>query len=163
MSIEQTIEALKKDNTKGERKFNIRVEDAGPVSFKISMGEKPDVVITDSPAGLGGQDKGPSPLLLTLAAIGSCIGTVIKFWAKLMKLKLDNVDISMRGDINLCGIFGIGNHKAAFSNLKPVVRISTSEPENKINELLKNVDEHCPAFFLIRDANPIEWDIKIKK
>ncbi|HUX98489.1 MAG TPA: OsmC family protein [Candidatus Deferrimicrobium sp.] len=163
MSFEQTIETFKKDNSKGERKFNVRIEDNGAMSFKISMGEKPHVVLTGSPPGLGGDDKGASPLLLTLGVIGACIGTVIKFWAKLMKVKIDDIDISMRGNINLCGIFGIGDHKAAFTDLKPVVRITTSEDEAKINELLKNVDAHCLAYLLIRDANPIEWDVKIKK
>ncbi|MFX1294211.1 MAG: OsmC family protein [Promethearchaeota archaeon] len=163
MSFKETIETFKSDNSKGERKFNVRIEDNGAMSFKISMGTKPHVVYTGSPPGLGGEDIGASPLLLTLGVIGSCIGTVIKFWARLMNVKIDDINISMRGNINLCGIFGIGDSKAAFDNLKPIVRIKSDEDEAKIKELLKNVDEHCPAFFLIRDGNPIEWDIKINK
>ena len=163
MGLKETLEAFKADNSKGERKFNVRIEDNGGMSFKISMGAKPHVVYSGSPPGLGGEDKGPSPLLLTLGVLGSCIGTVIKFWAAKDGVKIDNIDISMRGNINLCGIFGIGDHKAAFSDLKPVVRLTTSEDQAKIDALLKNVDEHCPAYFLCRDSNPIEWDIKIKK
>lgn len=163
MSFEETIETFKSDNSKGDRKFNVRIEDNGAMSFKITMGGKPHVVYTGSPPGLGGEDKGASPLLLTLGVIGACIGTVIKFWSKLMNVKIDDIDISMRGNINLCGIFGIGDHKAAFSDFKPIVRITSDEDEAKINELLKNVDEHCPAFFLVRDGDPIEWDVKIKK
>ncbi|MHA1650468.1 MAG: OsmC family protein [Candidatus Helarchaeota archaeon] len=162
MGLKETLETFKADNAKGIRKFNVRIEDNGAMSFKVSMGEKPHVVFTGSPPGLGGEDKGPSPLLLTLGVIGACIGTVIKFWAQIMDIKIDNIDISMRGNINLCGIFGIGDHKAAFTDLKPIVRITTSEDKAKIDELLKNVEEHCPAFFLIRDANPIEWDVKLK-
>jgi len=163
MGFEETIETFKTDNLKGERKFNVRIEDNGAMSFKITMGAKPHVVYSGTPPGLGGEDKGASPLLLTLGVIGACIGTVIKFWAKLMSVKLDDIDISMRGNINLSSIFGIGDHKAAFSDLKPIVRITSNEEEDKINELLKNVDEHCPAFFLVRDGSPIEWDVKIKK
>ncbi|NVM53423.1 MAG: OsmC family protein [Candidatus Helarchaeota archaeon] len=162
MSFEQTIATFKSDSSKGERKFNVRIEDNGGMSFKMSMGGKPHVVLSGTPPGLGGEDKGASPLLLTLGVIGACIGTVIKFWAKLMNVKIDDIDISMRGNINLAGIFGIGDHKAAFSDLKPIVRLTTSENEAKISELLKNVDEHCPAFFLVRDSSPIEWDIKTK-
>jgi uncharacterized OsmC-like protein len=163
MGFEETYETFKKDNSKGERKFNVRIEDNGAMSFKLSMGDPPQVVYTGSPPSLGGEDKGASPLLLTLGVIGACIGTVMKFWAKIMKLKIDNIDISMRGNINLSSIFGLGAGKAAFTDLTPVVRITTSEDEAKIKELLKQVDAHCPAYFLIRDANPIEWDIKIKK
>ena len=162
MGLKETLEAFKADNSKGERNFNIRIEDNGGMSFKISMGDKPHVIISGSPPGLGGEDKGPSPLLITLAAIGSCIGTVIKFWAVKDDIKIDNIDISMRASINLCGIFDIGGHKAAFSNFKPVVRLTTKEDKAKIDALLKNVEAHCPAFFLCRDQNPIEWDIKIK-
>ena len=132
------------------------------MSFKISMGDKPHVIYSGSPPSLGGENKGPSPLLLTLGVVGACIGTVIKFWAKLTDVKIDNIDISMRGNINLSSIFGIGDQKAAFTGLKPVVRITSSEDKSKIDELLKNVDAHCPAFFLVRDGSPIEWDIKLK-
>ncbi|MHA1267455.1 MAG: OsmC family protein [Candidatus Helarchaeota archaeon] len=162
MGLKETLEVFEKDNSKGERKFNVRIEDNGGMSFKITMGAKPHVVYSGSPPGLGGEDKGPSPLLLTLGAIGACIGTVIKFWAAKDGIKIDNIDISMRGDFNLCGIFGIGGHKAAFTNLKPVVRLTTSEDKAKIDELLKNVEAHCPAYFLIRDSNPIQWEVRIK-
>ncbi|MHA1132413.1 MAG: OsmC family protein, partial [Candidatus Helarchaeota archaeon] len=137
MGLKETLEAFEADNSKGERNFNIRVEDNGGMSFKITMGGKPHVIYSGSPPGLGGEDKGPSPLLLTLAALGSCVGTILKFWAAKDNIKIDNIDISMRGNINLCGIFGIGGHKAAFSGLKPVVRITTSEDENTIKNLLK--------------------------
>lgn len=163
MSFEETIEAFKKDNSKGERNFNVLIDDNGGMSFKLSMGDKPHVVYSGSPPGLGGEDKGASPLLLTLGVTGACIGTVIKFWARLMNVKIDNIQISMRGHINLCGIFGIGGHSAGFDNLKAVIRLTTSESEAKINELLKNVDSHCPIFLALRDPNPIEWDIRIKK
>ena len=161
MGFAETYETFKGDSSKGARKFNVRIEDNGGMSFKVTMGGKPHVVLTGTPPGLGGEDKGASPLLLTLGVIGACIGTVIKFWSKIMDVKIDDIDISMRGNINLSGIFGIGDHKAAFTDLKPVVRIKSSESEAKINELLKNVDEHCPAFFLVRDSGPIEWDIKL--
>ena len=162
MSFEQRIEIFKGDSSKGERKFNVRIEDNGGMSFKISMGGKPHIVLTGTPPGLGGEDKGASPLLLTLGVIGACIGTVIKFWSKLLNIKIDDIDISMRGNINLSSIFGIGDQKAAFSDLKPVVRITSSEDKGKIDELLKEVDAHCPAFFLVRNSSPIEWDIKLK-
>jgi uncharacterized OsmC-like protein len=163
MSLKETLTAFKADPSKGERKFNIRIEDNGGMSFKISMGDKPHVIYSDSPPSLGGEDKGASPLLMTLGVIGACVGTVIKFWAKVMEVKIDNIDISMRGNINLSSIFGIGNQKAAFSDLKPVVRLTTSEDKAKIDALLKNVDEHCPAFFLVRDANFLKWDVKIEE
>lgn len=163
MSFKESYDTFTADSSKGMRKFNVRIEDNGGMSFKLSMGEKPHVVYTGAPPGLGGENKGPSPLLLTLGVIGSCIGSVIKFWALIMNVKFDNIDISMRGNINLSSIFGIGDQKAAFTDLKPVVRLTTSEDEAKVNELLKNVEEHCPAYFLIRDSNPIEWSVKIKK
>jgi uncharacterized OsmC-like protein len=163
LGLEETIKEFKKDNSKGERNFNVIIEDNGGMSFKVSMGDKPHVIYTGSPPGLGGEDKGASPLLLTLGVAGACIGTVIKFWSKLMNLKIDNVQISMRGHMNLCGIFGIGNHSAGFDNLKAIVRLTTSEDKAKIDELIKNVDEHCPIFLLCRNQNPVDYEIKIKK
>lgn len=162
MGLKETLEAFKADNSKGERKFNVRIEDNGGMSFKISMGDKPDIIYSGSPPSLGGNDEGASPLLLTLGALGACVGTVIKFWAAKDGIKIDNVDISMRGNINLSSIFGIGDEKACFTDLKPVVRLTTKEDKAKIDALLKNVLDHCPAFFLARDNCSMEWDIKIK-
>ena len=163
MGLEEILEIIKKDNSKGDRNFNVIIEDNGGMSFKMTMGGKPHVVFSGTPPGLGGEDKGASPLLLTLGVTGACIGTVIKFWAKMMKLKIDNIQISMRGHINLCGIFGIGDYTAALDNLKAIVRLTTSEDEAKIDELIKQVDIHCPIFLLCREKNPVEYDVKIKK
>ncbi|MHA1378414.1 MAG: OsmC family protein [Candidatus Helarchaeota archaeon] len=163
MGLKETLEAFKADNSKGERNFNVIIDDNGGMSFKVTMGQKPHVIISGSPPGLGGEDKGASPLLLTLGVTGACIGTVIKFWAQIMDLKIDNIQISMRGHINLCGIFGIGNYSPGFDNLKAIVRLTTNEDKSKIDEMIKEVDTHCPIFALCRAANPLEYDVRIKK
>ncbi len=163
MGFKETYEAVKSDPSKGEKNFNVVVESQPDGSFLANMGENFKSTF-DAPPGLGGKDIGPSPLLGILAAVGGCIGAVIKFWSQIMDVPVDHVKIFSRGHINLAGIFGTddANYKGMYDKIEPIVEITTSAPKEKVDELMDQVWKHCPIINNFNLESGLQWRLKVK-
>ncbi|MFX1409072.1 MAG: OsmC family protein [Promethearchaeota archaeon] len=166
-SFEETYEAIKADWNAGEKNFNIECEML-PDGMQVNciMGNpvgEPFELLIDAPGGLGGTNKGPSPLLVILSSIGACIIAVTRFWAKIMNIEIEEMKVFSRGHINLGAIFGIDdNELAGYDKLEPVIRIKADASEDKINELMDKVFNHCPVITNFGGASKITPKVQIR-
>ena len=98
-----------------------------------------------------------NPVEYALAALGSCQAITYRVWAAQLGVKLDKVEISVDGDIDLRGFFGIDDRiRAGFNAVR--INVSLSEPEDaaRYQELAAVVDAHCPVLDLFRNPVPVE-------
>ena len=165
MGFQETYEEIQKDKSAGQKNFNVKCTmlDEG-MQTKVVMGASNHEWIIDSPEGLGGTDEGPSPLLGILGMIGSCIIAITKFWAMIMDIELENVEVYSRGKINLAGIFGIDEDELkGFTDFQPVIRVRANAPKEKVEELMDKVVNHCPVITNFAGATPIDYRVQIRE
>lgn len=100
----------------------------------------------DEPESLGGSDTGATPVEHLLAALGSCQVISYQVWAEKLGLRLDAVDVSLAGDIDLRGFFGLEpGVRPGFGSIRVEVRLSGPETAVRYAELVRAVERHCPV------------------
>lgn len=90
----------------------------------------------DETEHIGGQNKSPRPLEYFLAGVGFCFASILSRSAADMGLSLDSVEIGVRGTTR----FYLG-----IEEVKLLVAITSNEPREKIEELVRLADQRCPA------------------
>ena len=64
-------------------------------------------IVVDEPPELGGQDRGANPVELLLVSLGACQEIMYSAMAAMMGIQLDEVKVSLKGTLDLKGLFGM--------------------------------------------------------
>jgi uncharacterized OsmC-like protein len=160
MSLTQLVRdtkiAISADPAKAQATFAAHHQLVGPteVTVKVGSGHKFTV---DEPAALGGLNAGANPVEYALASLGSCQAITYRIWAGQLGVKLDKVEVSIDGDIDLRGLFGVNDSvRAGFNAVRLKVSLSGPESQERYQELADAVDAHCPVLDLFRHPVPVE-------
>lgn len=117
--------------------------------------------LIDEPENLGGKNLGPNPVEYLLFALGGCLGIVIQVVAKEMNLKIEGIKINLKGELNPLRFMGKDfSERAGYKKINVEIEIKSSETKEKLQELLKKVEERCPISDNIRNLTPVEIVLK---
>jgi len=119
--------------------------------FKVSL---------DEPAELGGANTGPNPVEAVLAALGSCQAIVYRAYANALGLRVDRVEVEARGLLDLRGFLGNPAVPAGFERVTFSTRISSPEFGERITELARTVEAHCPVLDILRRSVPVAGELE---
>ncbi len=156
----ELIDKFTADGSLAEKNLMVKVVKGENFRAVAEMGETK--FQSDAPAGLGGNDDGPSPLLIILGVVGQCYLTVCQFWSLKMDVKVDSMEVFVRGQIDLRNLLGMQDGPIGYSNINIRVRAKGPDP-GKIEAMLKEVETHCPIFELIQDTKcNLEIETKVK-
>ena len=115
----------------------------------------PELVV-DEPAMLGGTDTGMTPAEALLSSIGSCQGIMLSNYAKIMDIKLDEVEITTYGDIDFQGMLAIDdNVPPGFTEITFETHIKSKADPEKLSDLISLAQTHCPMLDTIARPVPI--------
>ncbi|MBC7194927.1 MAG: OsmC family protein [Caldisericia bacterium] len=118
-------------------------------------------LMIDEPENLGGKDKGPNPVEYLLVALGGCLGIVIQVVAKEMNLKINGIKINLKGELNPLRFMGKDfSERAGYKKINVEVEIHSDESKEKLQELIKKVEERCPISDNIRNVTPVNIVLK---
>ena len=119
-------------------------------------------MVIDEPPELGGQNAGPNPVELLLVALGTCQEIMYSAYASVMGVQLDSVKVSLRGDIDLKGLFGLDeNTPAGYTKINFEANIESSADEETLRTLIETVEAHCPVMDTLLRQIPISGVAKV--
>lgn len=111
----------------------------------------------DEPAQFGGDDSAANPVEYALGALIACQVVTYRFWAARLGIRLDDVQITAHGDLDVRGFFGVDDDvRPGFGGVELDVRLTGPEPAHRYAELHDAVDRHCPVLDLFANSTPVQ-------
>ncbi len=154
--ISTTTHALSQNPNAAKATFHADHALVGVTEVLVKVGSGHQFTV-DEPAALGGQNLGANPVEYALAALGSCQAITYRIWATKLGIQLDKVEVSIDGDIDLRGFFGVDEKvRPGFGAIRVSVKLSGNESQARYAELSDAVNAHCPVLDLFANQVPIE-------
>lgn len=120
-------------------------------------------VAMDEPLELGGNDSGPNPVEMLLAALGSCQEIVYRAYAAVLGLHIERIEVHAKGYLDLRGLLNLADVPSGFSNISFTTLIVSDEPEDKLHELAELVERHCPVIDTLIRPVDIRGKVEIRR
>jgi uncharacterized OsmC-like protein len=115
----------------------------------------------DEPEDLGGNDNGPNPVEVMLAALGGCQEITYKAYASAMGIPLESVSAQIQGAIDLRGFFAVSNDvRPGVHTITVHVDAASSASDEDLKKLQEAVDAHCPVLDILAKPVPVTTSIR---
>lgn len=129
---------------------------------KVSM--RGHQLTVDEPENLGGADTGPNPVELILAALGTCQEITYRAYATALGIPLENVSVTLDGDIDLRGFFGVDDSvRPGYQGIKGSVRLTSTADEADLRMLRDAVNAHCPVLDMLTRPVPVTLELDLRE
>ena len=119
-------------------------------------------LILDEPPDLGGGNGGMNPVELVLVALGTCQEIIYSAYAAVMGVPLNSVKVSLHGDLDLRGLFGMdtavppGYQRIAFET-----ELDSPADSETLRKLVETVESHCPVLDTLARAIEVDGSVTI--
>jgi uncharacterized OsmC-like protein len=152
------------------QRFDACAELVGGTEVTVRMGGRTFTV--DEPRAAGGTDKGPNPIELALAALGSCQLITCQLHAARLGVRLESLRVLVEADLEMRPVFGIDTPRAPVGNsaLRPTcpaeairlrVELAGPEPRERYEELHRLVENSCPVLAMTRGTVPVNAELVV--
>jgi putative redox protein len=127
----------------GPRSVVVRETRASKLQQSITLG--PHHLTADEPVAVGGQDSGPGPYDLLLAALGACTSMTLRLYADRKFLPLDLITVTLRhSKIHAEDCAECETKVGLIDQLERVIRLDGALDEDQRKKLMEIADK-CPV------------------
>jgi uncharacterized OsmC-like protein len=167
-ALKKTIEAITQDPAMGDFKFRVKNNWINGANNRAAVGRfhgahqeiehaRPHTIDADEPAVLLGEDRGANPVETLLAALSGCMTTTLVYKSAALGYKVDAVESSYEGDIDLKGLLDIAKVDQGYKEIRVKFKVKGETPAETIKELVQT----SPVFDTLR--RPIQIKIEVEK
>ena len=162
-----TIDAVKATPSIAKYKFRIRNQwDTGSrnrstvASFCGANQElshpRPFTLEADEPAILLGKDMAANPVEYLLHALASCLTTSMVYHASARGIRIDAVESSFEGDLDLHGFLDLNPAvRKGYQGIRVNFRISADVSDDRLQEIVQLGTGHSPVFDSLTNGVPV--------
>ena len=123
---------------------------------KTHVRSKPFVFTKDEPPVLLGKDHGANPVEYALTALAGCITTTLVFHAAAKGVKINKVESTLEGDIDIRGLLNLDDSvKVGYESIQINFKIDSDASEETLQELIELGKKHSPVANTISNATPV--------
>jgi len=158
------LKQTQKKLSDGEAKnpINVFIESENQGGFQTKILIRDHELISDQPFGFNGQNKGPKPSELVLAALAACQETTYRIFAEDMGIHIGKISVQLTGTQDLRGFMALDDETpAGFTSIEGKVSIHTDASEDELELLQRRVDQHCPVLDDLK--RPLEVSFSLNK
>ena len=113
----------------------------------------------DHPAVLVGADNGPTPVEYVLHALAGCLTAGIANIAAARNIKLESVESTVEGDIDLLGILGLDSGvRNGYQQIRVSFRLRGDDPE-QLRRIVEQSRKRSAVFDIITNGVPVEIEV----
>lgn len=118
--------------------------------------DRPFVLEGDEPPVLLGTNAGPNAVEAVLHALASCLAVGFIYNAAAQGIKVDSLDFSLEGDLDLHGFLGLSEQvRPGYENIRVSYRVKSDAPRDKVEALCDYVQKTSPVLDIIRNPVPV--------
>jgi uncharacterized OsmC-like protein len=126
--------------------ITVTIESKNQGGFQTKILIRDHEIISDQPFGFNGQNKGPKPSELILAALAACQETTYRIFAEDMGIHIGEISVQLKGTQDLRGFMALDDEvPAGFINIEGKIFIQSDASEEDLELLRQRVDQHCPV------------------
>jgi uncharacterized OsmC-like protein len=96
-----------------------------------------------------------------LAALAGCLTTSLIYHAAAQGIKIDEVESTLDGDLDLQGFLGLSDRvRNGYEGINVTFRIKADATGEKLRELVELAQERSPVFDMISNPTPVNVQLE---
>ena len=107
--------------------------------------KKPHVFVKDEPEILLGHDNGANPVEYLLAGLAGCITTSLVCHAAARGVKIDSIESTLEGDIDLHGLLQLDGTNPGYQGINISFKIESDASNETLQELIEHAKKASPV------------------
>ncbi|CAN5887345.1 OsmC family protein [soil metagenome] len=155
----------KEDPESGKTTISVRSVTTGDHPMRSKVAADADSAWTWNSAAhpmAGGFGDDPCSGDLLMAALAACQEVTLRMVASAMNIHLDQVDITVEGDMDFQGTMGTNpDTPVGFTNIRTNVHITADAPSDRLERLAQRAEKYCVVNATLRESPEMTTEINV--